>query len=111
MQREIDGLRALAGRSGDKDFETLLAAAATAWPQDRGPLDSLSFEAGRLQLSSAGWSEAQIQQFRSQLRSEGWQLESGEGQLTLSRLPADAPTNPAALRNALSTQAVPGPKT
>ncbi len=111
MQREIDGLRALAGRSGDKDFETLLAAAATAWPQDRGPLDSLSFEAGRLQLSSAGWSEAQIQQFRSQLRSEGWQLESGEGQLTLSRLPADAPANPAALRNALSSQAVPGPKT
>lgn len=107
MQREIDGLRASAGRSGDKDLETLLAAAATAWPQDRGPADSLSFEAGRLQLSSAGWSEAQIQQFRSQLRSEGWQLESSEGQLTLSRLPADAP----AVRNALSAQASPGPKT
>jgi len=96
MQREIDGLRATAGRSGDKDLETLLAAAATAWPQDRGPVDSLNFEAGRLQLSSAGWSEAQIQQFRSQLRSEGWQLESGEGQLTLSRLPSEAaiPTGP-----------------
>ncbi len=85
MQRETDLLRAVAGRSSDQDLESLLTAAATAWPAERGPVDSLSFEAGNLVLSSNGWSDAHIQQFRSQLQSEGWQLESAEGRLTLSR--------------------------
>ena len=85
MRRETELLRANAGRAGDQDLETLLAAAATAWPAERGPVDALSFENGRLLLSANGWSEAQIQQFRSQLRSEGWQLDSSEGRMTLSR--------------------------
>lgn len=85
MQRETEGLRSSAGRAGDQDLEALLSAAATAWPADRGPVDSLSFEPGRLTLSSAGWSEPQIQQFSNQLRSEGWQLEASEGKLALSR--------------------------
>lgn len=94
MGREMDSLRANAGRAGDRDLETLLAAAATAWPQERGPVDALNFEDGRLLLSAPGWSEAQVQQFRSQLRSEGWQLESGEAQLTVSRLPPNSPAGP-----------------
>ena len=85
MQRETDLLRAIAGRSSDQDLESLLAAAATAWPAERGPVDSLSFESGRLLLPSTGWSDAHIQQFRSLLQSEGWQLEAGDGRLTLSR--------------------------
>lgn len=89
MQRETDALRANAGRSGTQDLESLLAAAATAWPADRGPVDSLSFEPGRLSMASAGWSEAQIQQFRSQLSSEGWALDASEGKLSLSRAKAD----------------------
>ena len=88
MQRETELLRASAGRAGDQDLEALLAAAATAWPADRGPVDALSFEPGRLIVSAAGWSEAQIAQFRSQLHSGGWQLDSAEGRLTLSRPPA-----------------------
>lgn len=91
MQRETDVLRAAAGRASDQDLETLLAAAAIAWPAERGPLDALSFETGRLQLNAAGWSEAQIQQFRTQLRSEGWQLDTQDGRLTVSR----AARNPA----------------
>ncbi|MEJ6006368.1 type II secretion system protein GspL [Paucibacter sp. AS339] len=87
MQRETDLLRASAGRASEQDLESLLAAAAIAWPTERGPVDSLAFEPGRLQLPSAGWSEAQIQQFRTQLRSEGWQLETSEGRLTVSRAP------------------------
>jgi general secretion pathway protein L len=85
MQRETDQLRAMAGRSSDQDLEALLAAAATAWPAERGPVETLSFESGRLSLSSNGWSDAHIQQFRSQLSSEGWQLDAVEGRLTLSR--------------------------
>lgn len=94
MQRETDALRAIAGRAGEQDLETLLAAAATAWPGERGPVDALSFEPGRLILSAAGWSEPQISQFRSQLKSEGWQLDSNEGRMTLSRPPHNPPAAP-----------------
>jgi general secretion pathway protein L len=90
MQRETDLLRGLAGRSSDQDLETLLAAAAAAWPAERGPVDALTFEAGRLVLSANGWSDAHIQQFRSQLSSEGWQLDASEGRLTLSRAQSPA---------------------
>ena len=92
MQRETELLRASAGRPGDQDLEALLAAAATAWPADRGPTEALSFEPGRLILPASGWSEAQIAQFRSQLQSDGWQLDSAEGRLTLSRPPAKTAT-------------------
>jgi general secretion pathway protein L len=93
MQRETDQLRATAGRSSDQDLETLLAAAATAWPAERGPVETLSFESGRLSLSANGWSDAQVQQFRSQLSSEGWQLDAVEGRLTLSRAQGPASSN------------------
>jgi len=85
MRRETEALRSSAGRAGPQDLETLLAAAATAWPADRGPVDALSFEPGRLTVSASGWSAAQIEQFRSQLRSEGWRLDADQGRLTLSR--------------------------
>lgn len=90
MRRETDALRASAGRAGEQDLEVLLAAAATAWPADRGPLEGLTFEPGRLTLSSNGWSDAQIQQFRSQLRSEGWQLDASAGSMVVSRQPRGA---------------------
>lgn len=85
MRREADLLRAAAGRAGEQDLEALLAAAATAWPADRGPTDALSFETGRLSFPAIGWSEPQIEQFRQQLSSEGWQLEIADGRLALSR--------------------------
>jgi general secretion pathway protein L len=87
MRRETEALRASAGRAGDDDLETLLAAAAAAWPAGRGPIDALSFEPGRLVLSAKDWEEAQIQQFRSQLRNDGWQLDSGDGRMSLHRRP------------------------
>lgn len=85
MQKELDLLRASAGSVGEQDLEALLAAAATAWPADRPPTDALAFESGRLTVSAAGWSAAQIDQLRSQLQSEGWRLEASEGKLTISR--------------------------
>ena len=85
MQRETQSLRALAGKPGDADLEPMLQAAASAWPADRPPVDSLRFEPGRLTLNVPGWSDAQVAQFRSLLAPAGWSVELSEGRLTLSR--------------------------
>ena len=87
MQREVDALRAAAGRPGEADLEPLLAAAAAAWPQGRGAVESLRFEPGRLTLSAAGWSAEQIEQFRGLLQRGGWQVQAQDGRLSLSRVP------------------------
>lgn len=85
MQRETQALRTLAGKPGDGDFETMLQAAASAWPADRPPVETLRFEPGKLTLSAAGWSDAQVSQFRSLLGPGGWAVESIQGRLVLSR--------------------------
>lgn len=92
MQRETTNLRALAGRPGDTDLEAMLQAASSAWPAERPAADSLRFEPGKLTLSAGGWNDAQIDQFRSVLRPGGWQVDSNEGRLTLSRARAGAPS-------------------
>ncbi|NCT83750.1 MAG: general secretion pathway protein GspL [Comamonadaceae bacterium] len=88
MRKQLDLLRASAGSVGEQDLEALLGAAAQAWPGDRPPTDALAFEPGRLTLSAQGWAPAQVDNFRTQLRSEGWQLDAGEGKLTISRASA-----------------------
>lgn len=88
MQKNLDLLRASAGSVGEQDLEALLAAAATAWPGDRPPTEALAFEPGRLTLSAQGWSPPQIDNFRTQLQSEGWRLDASEGKLTISRASA-----------------------
>ena len=85
MQRETQALRTLAGKPGDADLEPMLQAAASAWPADRPPVDTMRFETGRLTLAAPGWSDTQIAQFRSLLRTSGWVVEVTEGRLTLSR--------------------------
>ncbi len=85
MSRETDVLRAAAGRTGDGDLETLLGAAAAAWPEGQGPVHTLRFEPGRLTLSATGWNEQQLAQFRDRLRPGGWTVDSAEGRVTLSR--------------------------
>lgn len=90
MQKQLDLLRASAGSVGEQDLEALLGAAATAWPADRPPAEALAFEPGRLTLSSQGWAPTQVDNFRSQLQSNGWQLDAGEGRLTVSRASAQA---------------------
>ncbi len=85
MQREVQTLRTLAGRPGDTDLEPMLLAAASAWPADRPPVDTLRYEGGRLTLSAPGWSEQQLGQFRSLLQGAGWQVDSNGAQLVVSR--------------------------
>jgi len=85
MQRETQALRTLAGKPGDTDLEPMLQAAASAWPADRPPVETLRFEPGRLTLSAPGWSAEQVAQFRGLLRTSGWAVESNEGRLVLSR--------------------------
>lgn len=85
MQRESQTLRTLAGKPGDNDLESMLQAAASAWPPERPPVDTLRFEPGRLTLAANGWTDEQIGQFRSLMRTTGWAVESTEGRLVVSR--------------------------
>jgi general secretion pathway protein L len=91
MQREVQTLRTQAGRPGETDLEPMLQAAAAAWPADRPPVETVRFEPGKLTLSAAGWSDVQIEQFRSLLRSGGWRVEASDGRIALTRAPVDTP--------------------
>jgi general secretion pathway protein L len=85
MKRETERLRVAAGRAGDGDLEVLLGAAAAAWPDGQGPVQTLRFEGGRLTLAATGWGEPQVAQFRERLRPAGYTVELAEGRITLTR--------------------------
>ena len=85
MHREVQTLRAVAGKAGDADLEPMLMAAAAAWPTDRPPAEMLRYETGRLTLGAAGWTEPQIAQFRGMLQTSGWQVDANGTQLVMSR--------------------------
>ena len=85
MLRETQALRTLAGKAGDGDLEPMLQAAAAAWPGERPPVENLRYEAGKLTLSASGWSDSQIEQFRSVLRPSGVRVDASEGRLVLTR--------------------------
>lgn len=85
MQREVDSLRALAGKPSEVDLEPPLQAAAAAWPSGQPPVASLSFQPGRLTLAAVGWSDAETDRFRSQLRPTGWQVDASQGRLVMTR--------------------------
>ncbi|MDQ2778351.1 MAG: type II secretion system protein GspL, partial [Pseudomonadota bacterium] len=92
MQRETERLRAAAGRPGGADLESLLGAAAAAWPENTGPVQTLRFESGALTLAAPGWTEPQLTQFRNRLRGSGFAVESAEDRLTVTRAGAAAPS-------------------
>jgi general secretion pathway protein L len=85
MQRETAALRAASGRVGEEDLESALAAAASAWPEGRGPATALQFAPGRLTLSVEGWREADVAALRARLRPSGWGVDAAGGRLTLTR--------------------------
>lgn len=85
MRRETELLRAAAGRTGDADFEPMLALAAQAWPAGLPPVQALRYEPGKLTLTAPGWSPAQIEQFRSRSQAGGASVESADGRLVLTR--------------------------
>ena len=85
MLRETQTLRTLAGKAGDSDLEPMLQAAAAAWPGERPPVETVRFEGGKLSLAANGWSDAQIEQFRSALRPAGVRVDASEGRLILTR--------------------------
>ncbi|HEV7576775.1 MAG TPA: type II secretion system protein GspL [Caldimonas sp.] len=85
MLRETQVLRTQAGKAGDSDLEPMLQAAAAAWPGERPPVETVRFEGGRLTLAAQGWSDAQIEQFRSVLRPAGVRVDANEGRLVLTR--------------------------
>ncbi|MDP2005900.1 MAG: type II secretion system protein GspL [Rubrivivax sp.] len=85
MQRENERLRAAAGRPGDADLEALWGAAAAAWPDGQGPVQSLRFESGRLTLTVPGFGEPQLTQFRERLKGSAFTAELTEGKLIFGR--------------------------
>jgi general secretion pathway protein L len=85
MRRETDVLRAAAGKAGDGDLETLLGAAASAWPDGQAPLQTMKFADGRLSFAAAGWNDQQVSAFRSQLSGGGWSVAQEGSTLTVSR--------------------------
>ena len=85
MQRETEALRITAGRAGDTDLETLLAAAATAWPDGVAPVQTLRFESGRLLLGAPGLGEAQVAAMRERLRALGLDAAWQDGRVVISR--------------------------
>jgi len=88
MQRENERLRAAAGRPGDADLEALWGAAAAAWPDGQGPVQSLRFDGGRLTLTVPGFGEPQLAQFRERLKGSGYSAELAEGRLVFGRAAA-----------------------
>lgn len=85
MDRETDLLRTAAGQPGQADLEPMLAAAAAAWPDGQGPVQSFRFQPGQLTLATGGWSDNDVRQFADRLRPGGWAVEPGPGRVILSR--------------------------
>ena len=85
MERETDRLRTAAGRAGVVDLETMLAAAAAAWPDGSGPTQTLHFESGRLTLAASGWAQPHVQQFRERLHAAGYAVEMADGRAVVTR--------------------------
>ena len=75
----------IAGKPGDNDLEMLLQAAASAWPANQPPIDTLKFEPGHLTLGATGWTPDQVAQFRGVLASAGWQVDFDSGRLSISK--------------------------
>jgi general secretion pathway protein L len=90
MQRETERLRTRAGRAGGADLESMLAAAAAAWPDGQGPVQTLRYEGGRLTLSTPGWSPQELTAFQQRLHGGGYLARSVDGTLVLSRAGASS---------------------
>lgn len=84
MARETEQLRLRAGRPGEGDLETLMQAAAGAWPPGR-VLQGLRFETGVLTLDVGEWNEEEMNRFASTLEPAGWRVEREGGRVTLRR--------------------------
>lgn len=105
MQRETAALRSAAGVPGDDDFETMLAAAAAAWPDSQPPAAQLRFEPGRLSLPGAGWAPPQVDALRQRLQALGWTLEQVEAELVIRKGPPPAAGLPVSTATATATTA------
>lgn len=86
MRREVQTLRTIAGKPGGSDLEPLLSVAAAAWPAGKPPAEMLRYEPGRLSFAAPGWTPAEIDSFRSQLRASGYAVVAADGQLQLTQM-------------------------
>lgn len=85
MQREMDMLRAVAGRPGPGDLETLLGAAQRAWPPGRPAAASLTFAPGELTLAPP-WPPAELSAAQARLQGQGFDAQAGAAGVAISPL-------------------------
>lgn len=86
MQREVQTLRAVAGKAGETEHPRADADGRSGRLADRQPpAEMLRYETGRLTLGAAGWTEPQIAQFRGTLQTSGWRRSMPMAQLVMSR--------------------------
>ncbi|WP_418316801.1 type II secretion system protein GspL [Piscinibacter sakaiensis] len=88
MRREVETLRAAAGKPGGSDLEPLLLAAAAAWPAGKAPAQNLRFEPGRLSIAADDWLPPEIDRFSARLRASGYNVALAEGRLQIGPAPA-----------------------
>ncbi|MCA0174850.1 MAG: general secretion pathway protein GspL [Proteobacteria bacterium] len=96
MQREVDMLRAAAGRPGPGDLETLLSAAQRAWPPGRPAASGLTFAPGQLTLTPP-WPPAEVGAAQARLQAQGFDAQSGAAGVAISPWrprPGSAPPPP-----------------
>lgn len=93
MRRETDTLRAVAGKPGDSDMESLMQAVANAWMGET-PSRGLAYDGASLTVAvPVQWGPTEVEQLRTRLRASGYAAEAAaEGQLTVRRAAVVAPT-------------------
>ncbi len=86
MRRETDNLRALAGKPGESDMESLMQAVANAW-MGQTPSRGLAYDGASLTVAiPAQWGPSELEQLRGRLQASGYVADSpAEGQLTVRR--------------------------
>jgi len=87
MQRETESVRAMAGQLGGQDMEVYMQAVASAWVGEQ-PAKGLIYDGSSLVVGvPPEWSPSDLDQFGSRMRTAGFTVELGDGQLTLRRAP------------------------
>lgn len=95
MRRETDNLRAVAGKPGENDMESLMQAVAHAWMGEQ-PSRGVAYDGSSLTVAvPAQWGPSEVEQLRSRLQASGYSAESpAQGQLTVRRAAAAAAAAP-----------------
>lgn len=72
MERQVRALRTAAGLPGPSDLDTLLAAAAAAWPPDGPAPAAVQYDGTTLTVQAPGLAPERLSRVAEALRAAGW---------------------------------------